>query len=89
MNHLSLKNLHKTYPSGVKALHQVSLEIPNGMFGLLGPNGAGKSTLIRTIAALQQPDAGSITFNGMDILKEPRHIRKQVAATFSSTGCCG
>lgn len=42
---LHIRNLSKTYANGVRALHGVSLTIPNGMFGLLGPNGAGKSTL--------------------------------------------
>ena len=58
---LSIKNISKTYPNGIEALKNVSLEIGNGMFGLLGPNGAGKSTLMRTIAALQDADNGSIT----------------------------
>ena len=57
---LIISNLSKTYGNGVRALQNVSLEIPVGMFGLLGPNGAGKSTLMRTIATLQQPDAGTI-----------------------------
>jgi ABC-type multidrug transport system ATPase subunit len=46
------------------------------MFGLLGPNGAGKSTLMRTVATLQQPDCGSITFNGIDILKDKISLRR-------------
>ena len=58
---LSIQNISKTYDNGVEALKDVSLEIGNGMFGLLGPNGAGKSTLMRTIAALQDADDGSIT----------------------------
>ena len=57
---LSISNVSKTYPNGHKALKDVSITIPMGMFGLLGPNGAGKSTLMRTIATLQEPDAGSI-----------------------------
>ena len=59
---LTITNLDKTYANGVHALDNVSLEIPNGMFGLLGPNGAGKSTLMRTIATLQPVDSGSIKF---------------------------
>ena len=47
---LRIEHLAKTYPNGVRALHDVTLTIPCGMFGLLGPNGAGKSTLMRTIA---------------------------------------
>jgi ABC-type multidrug transport system ATPase subunit len=73
---LSISNLSKTYGNGVRALHDVSLEIPNGMFGLLGPNGAGKSTLMRTIATLQQPDSGSIRLNDLDVLRQPDEVRK-------------
>jgi ABC-type multidrug transport system ATPase subunit len=57
---LRISNLSKTYANGVRALDDITLNIPPGMFGLLGPNGAGKSTLMRTIATLQEPDAGSI-----------------------------
>ncbi len=76
MNSLTISGLSKTYANGVKALCDVSLVISTGMFGLLGPNGAGKSTLMRTIATLQQPDAGTITFNGLDVLSQPFEIRK-------------
>jgi len=75
---LSIKNLSKTYSNGVRALDNVSLDIPNGMFGLLGPNGAGKSSLMRTIATLQEADSGSITFNGIDVLKDKDAVRKQL-----------
>lgn len=75
-NQLTIQNVTKTYPNGVEALKGVSLEIPTGMFGLLGPNGAGKSTLMRTIATLQEPDSGSITFNGFDVLREKDAIRR-------------
>lgn len=78
MNTLTIKNLSKIYPNGVKALDQVSIRIQNGMFGLLGPNGAGKSTLMRTIAALQEPSNGSLFFNDIDILKNPQTIRRQL-----------
>ena len=73
---LIIQNLSKTYPNGVQALKNVSLTIGKGMFGLLGQNGAGKSTLMRTIATLQDPDSGSITFNGIDIAKQPQALRK-------------
>ena len=73
---LSIRGVSKTYPGGVRALDDVSLEIPTGMFGLLGPNGAGKSTLMRTIATLQQPDAGTIRFDGIDALRDPDGIRR-------------
>lgn len=76
MNNLTISKLSKTYSNGVKALSDISLVIPKGMFGLLGPNGAGKSTLMRTIATLQQPDAGTISFNEFDVLSQPLEIRK-------------
>ncbi len=73
---LSIRHLSKTYGNGVRALADVSLDIPAGMFGLLGPNGAGKSTLMRTIATLQEPDAGEIRFDGIDVLKEKGALRQ-------------
>jgi ABC-type multidrug transport system ATPase subunit len=73
---LSIANLSKTYANGVRALRDVSLDIPAGMFGLLGPNGAGKSTLMRTIATLQQPDSGSIRLGDIDVLAQPEDVRK-------------
>lgn len=73
---LEIKNLSKTYANGVKALNDVSLTIQQGMFGLLGPNGAGKSSLMRTIATLQEPDSGSITFNGIDVVTQKDQIRQ-------------
>lgn len=73
---LFIEGLTKTYPNGVRALDNVTLEIPKGMFGLLGPNGAGKSTLMRTLATLQGADSGSATFDGIEVLKQPEEIRK-------------
>lgn len=72
---LSIKELTKTYPNGVRALDRIDLEIGNGMFGLLGPNGAGKSSLMRTIATLQDADSGSIRFEGIDVLKNPLSLK--------------
>jgi ABC-type multidrug transport system ATPase subunit len=73
---LTIRNLSKTYANGVRALRDVSLDIPNGMFGLLGPNGAGKSSLMRTIGTLQDPDAGSITLDGTDLLADKQATRR-------------
>ncbi len=73
---LTITNLSKTYPNGVRALRNISLTIGNNMFGLLGPNGAGKSTLMRTVATLQDPDSGSITLDGIDVLKDKNAVRK-------------
>ena len=76
MNTLTIENLTKTYPNGVKALNGINLEITNGMFGLLGANGAGKSSLMRTIASLQEPTTGTISFNNSDVVQKPDEIRK-------------
>ncbi len=76
MNKLVINNLSKTYPNGVKALDNVSIEIENGMFGLLGPNGAGKSSLMRTLATLQEADSGTAILNDIDIFNEPAELRK-------------
>src|SRR5690606_24991429 len=73
---LTISQLSKTYPNGVKALDDVTLEIKPGMFGLLGPNGAGKSSLMRTIATLQKPDSGSIRFGDIEVLSRPMDLRR-------------
>ena len=75
---LEISNISKTYDNGVKALKNVSLTIDKGMFGLLGPNGAGKSTFMRTIATLQEADEGSITFDGVDVFKDPTSLRQKL-----------
>jgi ABC-2 type transport system ATP-binding protein len=72
---LALSGVTHVYKGGTKALDNVSLEIPRGMFGLLGPNGAGKSTLMRSIATLQTPSEGTIRFGEIDVIKEPAKLR--------------
>lgn len=73
---LVIQNLSKTYPNGTKALKNINLTIPKGMFGLLGPNGAGKSSLMRTIATLQEADTGSIMLGNLDVLRQKEEMRK-------------
>jgi ABC-2 type transport system ATP-binding protein len=80
---LTIRSLRKTYANGVCALDDVSLEIPRGMFGLLGPNGAGKSSLMRTLATLQEADAGSVELEAadgskIDVLKDKDAVRRQL-----------
>jgi ABC-2 type transport system ATP-binding protein len=72
---LTLSGVTHIYADGTKALDNVSLQIPKGMYGLLGPNGAGKSTLMRSIATLQTPSAGSIRFGDIDVIREPAKLR--------------
>jgi len=73
---LTITGLSKTYPNGVQALDGVSLTIPTGMFGLLGPNGAGKSTLMRTLATLQDADAGTARMGDIDVLRDKAAVRR-------------
>jgi ABC-2 type transport system ATP-binding protein len=73
---LKIQNLTHVYSGGTKALDNISLEIGRGMFGLLGPNGAGKSTLMRDVATLQTPTSGRITFDDIDVIKEPEKLRR-------------
>jgi ABC-type multidrug transport system ATPase subunit len=82
--HLVIRDLSKTYPNGTRALKDVSLDVPQGMFGLLGPNGAGKSTLMRIIATLQDADEGTVRLGdaaagagaSMDVLREKDRVRR-------------
>lgn len=73
---LAIKNLKKTYPSGVQALKGLSLDVSPGMFGLLGPNGAGKTTLMKIVATLLEPDSGSVELNGLDLLARKSEVRQ-------------
>jgi len=75
---LSIRELHKTYPSGVHALKGVSLDIQPGMFGLLGPNGAGKTTLMKILATLLDPDSGSASMDGLDLITAKSETRKRL-----------
>lgn len=72
---LTISSVHKRF-GDTHALNDINLELGPGLFGLLGPNGAGKSTLMRTLATLQNPDEGTIIFNGMDIVSDPNVIRR-------------
>ena len=73
---LKIEKLTHVYGNGTRALDSVDLEVPAGMFGLLGPNGAGKSTLMRTVATLQTPTSGSISFDGIDVIADPETLRR-------------
>lgn len=73
---LELNAVSHVYANGTRALDNVTLSIPRGMYGLLGPNGAGKSTLMRTIATLQTPTEGAISFDKIDLLSNPQTLRK-------------
>jgi ABC-2 type transport system ATP-binding protein len=73
---LVIRDLTKTYPSGVKALKGVSLDLSPGVFGLLGPNGSGKTTLMKIVATLLEPDSGTLEMNGVDLRSPKDHTRR-------------
>ena len=75
---LEIQGLSHVYADGTRALDDVTLSIPPGMFGLLGPNGAGKSTLMRTIATLQVPTSGSIRHGALDVIADPQALRREL-----------
>jgi ABC-2 type transport system ATP-binding protein len=72
---LHIDAVTKTYP-GVRALDRATLDVGSGVFGLLGPNGAGKTTLMQVIATLLDPDAGAVSFDGLDFLSERLSARR-------------
>jgi ABC-2 type transport system ATP-binding protein len=73
---LSIRDLTKTYSGGVRALRGLSLDIPQGMFGLIGPNGAGKTTLMKILATLLEPDGGTATLDGLDLVSHKDATRR-------------
>ncbi|HEV2705836.1 MAG TPA: ABC transporter ATP-binding protein [Pyrinomonadaceae bacterium] len=75
---LEIRELKKTYPSGVQALKGITLEIPAGMFGLLGANGAGKTTLMKIAATLLEPDSGHVRLDDVDFIADTRAARRML-----------
>ncbi len=75
---LVIRDLTKTYSSGVQALRGVSLDLPAGVYGLLGPNGSGKTTLMKIVATLLEPDSGTVEMNGADLITRKDHTRRML-----------
>ena len=76
---IRIDSLSKTYAGGMRALDEVSFDVPRGtIFGLLGPNGAGKSTLINILAGLVVKSSGKATVWGFDIDEHPRNAKLSI-----------
>jgi ABC-2 type transport system ATP-binding protein len=90
---IEAKDLRRTYKTStgvfrrrtleVEAVRGVSFEVAEGeLFGLLGPNGAGKTTTIKMLITLLIPTSGSAHVLGLDVVKNPREVRKRIGYVF-------
>jgi ABC-2 type transport system ATP-binding protein len=76
---ISIRNLSKTYASGLRALCSVDLDIERGeIFALLGPNGAGKTTLIGIVCGIVNASTGTVTIDGHDHARDYRAARSRI-----------
>jgi len=75
---LVIQKVTKRFSNGVTAVKDFSLTLDRGILGLLGPNGAGKTTLMQMVATITRPTAGTISFDGHDIAKNPEAIRRRL-----------
>lgn len=83
---IDVTELSKTF-ADVPAVQGLSFQVEAGeVVGLLGPNGAGKTTTLRMLATLLKPDAGTITLNGIDVLKKPQQARATLGYVSGDTG---
>jgi len=86
---IEFQNVSKTYPNGVQALKNVTLNVEQGEFvAIIGLSGAGKSTLIKLVNKLTDVSQGNVRVNGIDIPqlkgKDLRHFRREVGMVFQS-----
>jgi multiple sugar transport system ATP-binding protein len=82
MAEVVLERVGKTYPNGVRALHELSLAVPDGeLVVLVGPSGCGKTTALRVVAGLETPTEGRVRIGGREVTAEPPH-RRDVAMAF-------
>ena len=82
---ITVDQLFKTY-DGKNVVDSVSFEVKKGeIFGILGPNGAGKTTTLEMLEALRPIDGGTATIDGIDVAKEPKHIKNIIGIQLQST----
>ena len=79
---LSVRNLHRSYPSGgglLTVMAGADIDIyPGEMVGLIGPSGSGKSTLLHAAGLLETPNDGEVFINGRECLKLPDAERTRI-----------
>jgi ABC-2 type transport system ATP-binding protein len=83
---LDIQHLQQHYRQAKPALNNINLTLHSGIIGLLGPNGAGKSSLMRILATLSQPSAGQVLWNGVDVLRKPAVLRRELGYLPQSFG---
>ena len=82
---ITVDQLVKTY-DGKNVVDSVSFEVKKGeIFGILGPNGAGKTTTLEMLEALRPIDGGTATIDGIDVAKQPKHIKNIIGIQLQST----
>ena len=80
---IEVRQLRKTYASGVEAVRGIDFDVPDGqVFGLLGPNGAGKSTTIGMLTTTVAPTRGSARVAGFDVATSPLAARRVSSVVF-------
>ncbi|MDF2460714.1 MAG: transporter ATP-binding protein [Candidatus Saccharibacteria bacterium] len=83
---LEVKDLRKTYDTGVEAVKGVSFSVAKGeVFGILGPNGAGKTTTLEMIEGLRPITAGTAKIDGLDVAKEPYAVKERIGIQLQSS----
>lgn len=75
---IKIKNLTKIYPGNIKAISNLTLSVPKGIFGLLGPNGSGKTTLIQILTGVIMPTRGSVDILKYDLKKQLSFIKRNI-----------
>jgi ABC-2 type transport system ATP-binding protein len=84
---ISVTDLVKKYPGGVRALDGVTFEVAEGeVFALLGPNGAGKTTTVRILTTLSRPNSGVARVAGVDVVHEPSKVRTAIGVVAQHSG---
>lgn len=76
---IEVNGLVKVYDNGVVALDNLSFSTKAGIVGLIGPNGAGKTTFVRIATSLLKPTRGSIKVLGIDVVREPKEVKKRIS----------